>query len=217
MASGGFPQLPTTVWRGVWQLLNKAPTRRIDERTLSADLGVQSTAAKQYLKELEKLGIINPDGQPSELADDWRQDANDPDIVGRILELAYPESLRQLAPPNDLDREKVIRWFQGEKLGIGAAKNKAATYLMVASGMPDEGSKVVTSSNPRKPKEREKSIPKPVEKSTKPLQVKKEEASARKPQLAVNVQIHISADASTDQIDAIFSAMKRYFDDAETD
>lgn len=217
MASGGFPQLPTTVWRGVWQLLNKAPTRKLDERTLSADLGVQTTAAKQYLKELEKLGIISPEGHPSDLADDWRQDANDPKVIDRILELAYPESLRQLAPPSDLDRDKVIRWFQGEKLGIGAAKNKAATYLMVASGMPDEAPKAAANSTPRKPKEREKPTVKTAEEPTRKQNSNKGETRSRNPQLAVNVQIHISADASTEQIDAIFSAMRKYFDDAEAD
>lgn len=31
------------------------------------------------------------------------------------------------------------------------------------------------------------------------------------PELAVNVQIHISADATGEQIDAIFASMKKYF------
>ncbi|WP_425230999.1 hypothetical protein [Sphingomonas sp.] len=54
--TGGYPQLPTTVWRGVWNALNKAPSRKLDERVLAIDLGVQETAARQYLKEFRKLG-----------------------------------------------------------------------------------------------------------------------------------------------------------------
>lgn len=37
-------------------------------------------------------------------------------------------------------------------------------------------------------------------------------SKSRRPDLNVNVQIHISADASAEQIDAIFSSMRRYFD-----
>jgi len=216
MASSGYPQLPTTVWRGVWQLLNKAPTRKLDDRTLAAELGVQSTAAKQYLKELQKLNILNADGQPTEVADKWRQNGNDLKVISEILEGAYPEGLRELAPPSDLDRDKVIRWFQGEKLGIGAARNKAATYIMVASGIPDEVPKNPGSNGRKK---REKAAP-PAPAATKnersaPTKAHPPRESRRKPQLAVNVQIHISADASAQQIDAIFSSMRKYFDDAE--
>lgn len=214
MVSGGFPQLPTTVWKGVWQLLNRAPTRKLDARTLSADLGVQTTAAKQYLKELQKLNILDTEGQPTELADLWRQDPNNEGVISRVLEAAYPESLRQLAPPGDLDREKVVRWFQGEKLGIGAAKNKAATYLMVASGIPDEPTKPSAPPTPRKA--REKVAAASVGKDDgHPMKKRVENGSSMRPQLAVNVQVHISADATSEQIDAIFSAMRRYFDESE--
>lgn len=165
------------------------------------------------MKELEKLGIINADGQPTDLADAWRQDANDPKVIASVLETAYPDSLRQLAPPGDLDREKVVRWFQGEKLGIGAAKNKAATYLMVASGMTHESPRPSPTNGPKKLRERAAA------KVEMPARVRRESPRSReapKPQLAVNVQIHISADASTEQIDAIFSAMRRYFDESES-
>jgi hypothetical protein len=218
-SASGFPQLPTTVWRGVWQSLNRAPNRRLDERSLAAELKVQPTAARQYLKELQKLGILSPEGQPTPLADRWRQNGNDPDVIEAILQEAYPDSLRHLAPPDDLDREKVIRWFLGEKLGTGSAKNKAATYLMVAQGVPEDGKTAPRTVSPAKASEVRTKAPRSEIKSrvtTKP-ESEREQKTVKSPQLAVNVQIHISADASTEQIDAIFSAMRRYFDESSAD
>lgn len=180
---------------------------------------VQPTAARQYLKELQKLGILSPEGQPTPLADRWRQNGNDPDVIEAILQEAYPDSLRHLAPPDDLDREKVIRWFLGEKLGTGSAKNKAATYLMVAQGVPEDGKAATRTASPAKASE---ARTKTLRSDTKPKaptkhDSEKERKTVKSPQLAVNVQIHISADASTEQIDAIFSAMRRYFDESSAD
>ncbi|WP_425230998.1 hypothetical protein [Sphingomonas sp.] len=142
-------------------------------------------------------------------------------MIAGILHEAYPESLLQLAPPTNLDRDKITRWFLGEKLGVGAAKNKAATYVMLAQGMPENGAK--TSSKPATPATVKPAKTAPIGKraASRPnrqqKRVEEPKADRRTPQLAVNVQIHIAADAGAEQIDAIFSAMRRYFDESEAD
>lgn len=140
MPSANYPQLPRGVWLGVWAILRKTPSRKLDDRALAAELGVQPTAAKAYAKELMKVGILDDECRPTSLANRWRQDGRDTTIIQEILEGAYPQELRDLAPIGDTDREKVIRWFMNDGLGEGLAKNRAATYIMLSEGVDEEAS-----------------------------------------------------------------------------
>lgn len=72
--SVSYPQIPSTVWSGVWRILHDSPSRRIDEGVLAIELGVQKTAALQYLKELRRLGLFGDDGSTTDLGKKWRQD-----------------------------------------------------------------------------------------------------------------------------------------------
>lgn len=224
-----FPQVPNTVWRGVWGLLKRSPNRKLDEATLAIELNVQNTAARQYIVELNRLGILELDGAPTNLANKWRQDGDDPSIIQEILGIAYPDDLLQLAPPDKIDRAKITKWFGNQNLGEGAAKNKAATYIRVATGMslPDAATdRAPRSSGGTSKKTTKKTDSKSTTgQSAKPLVSGEGQrgdpgvgngSERRQPNLNVNVQIHISADASTEQIDAIFVAMRRYFDDSAT-
>lgn len=213
MPSANYPQLPKGVWHGVWALLRKTPNRKLDDRALAAELGVQSTAAKAYARELIRLSILDEDFKPTDLANKWRQDGEDPDVIHEILAASYPEDLRDLAPIDDLDRDKIVRWFMNDGLGEGSAKNKTATYITLAEGVGEDAavpSKVAPKKRAMKAKtgQAERQLP---PSKTKDRQVDKGRAETFAPELAVNVQIHISADASTDQIEAIFASMKKHF------
>jgi hypothetical protein len=211
-----FPQIPSTVWRGVWSLLRKSPNRRLDDATLAIELNVQPAAAKQYVNELARLKILESDGAPTALAGRWRQDGDDKEIISEILQNAYPDALLQLAPIEDLNRDKIVRWFMNQNLGEGAAKNKAATYIRIASGVsavdapasrdpsirPAQAAAGQSSSSRRTANT--SPAGNPTAKNVPP-------SGQKSPELHVNVQVHISADASSEQIDAIFSSMKRYF------
>jgi len=80
-----YPQLPRNVWRGAWDILRKTPKRKLDEKALAAELGVQPTAAKAYARELARLGLLNDDFTPSDLANRWRQDGQATDVIDEIL------------------------------------------------------------------------------------------------------------------------------------
>lgn len=212
-----YPQIPSTVWSGVWKIMHDSPSRRLDESVLSIELGVQKTAAKQYMNELTRLGLFGTDGQSTELAKKWRQDGDDREAITELLKNAYPQELREIAPPDRLDRDKITRWFIAQGLGAGAAGNKAATYIRVASGVsasePSKLPKSIPDKGKSSVKPQHKASPK---KEQSPNTVDKAIAVTRRPELAVNVQIHISADSTKEQIDAIFSAMRKYFDGQES-
>lgn len=207
--SKGYPQIPGRVWWGVRDLINKSPNMKFEENNLAVTLNVQPVAARQYLKELERIGILEEDGSPSDLGKEWRLDDQYEDAVEKILERAYPSGLTSIAPQGSADRTIVERWFQNDGLGSGTAKNKAGTYVMIANDRPGEV-KVRAA-----PKQKTASQQKPEDK-----QKKQESRSQKKgargsggaitPELNVNVQIHISADASSEQIETIFASMRKY-------
>lgn len=213
MPSANYPQLARGVWLGVWAILRKTPSRKLDDRALAAELGVQPTAAKAYAKELMKVGILDDECRPTSLANRWRQDGRDTTIIQEILEGAYPQELRDLAPIGDTDREKVIRWFMNDGLGEGSAKNRAATYIMLSEGVDEEASsstKLPSKPRPAADPARKQGGGQPAPR-TPTKDAPEKSGSGFTPELAVNVQIHISADASVDQIEAIFASMKKHF------
>lgn len=219
MAEQPFPQIPSTVWWGVRQLLQKSPRAKFDDSTVAAQLGVQPAAARQYITELRRVGVLDEDGRGTDLANRWRLDESYVEAVGQIARSVYPESLVTIAPPGSADRQKVVNWFMINGLGEGSARNKAATYLLITSSephvSPPSGSPRNAGRKNRAKQEGDarESTPSPAPGPKKAVRVKQSSSASSDAEflpLNVNVQIHISADASSEQIETIFSAMKKY-------
>lgn len=218
-----YPQIPSTVWWGVRSILNRTPNATIDERLLGVQLAVQEAAARAYVTELKSAGILSDEGKATPLANKWRLDDTYGEAVEKIIATVYPDSLRQVAPPADADRQKVVSWFMREGLGKGAAGNKAATYLLIGSPSPNDGTAKATKTRENTSNSRRTSSSRAAAAGrSKPgsRAVELSGDAARRPSgvetlpLNVNVQIHISADAGSEQIETIFSAMRRYLYDA---
>lgn len=213
----GFPQIPGRVWWGVRDLISNRPKMKFDDSNLAATLNVQPVAARQYLAELKRIGLLDEQGIPTELGERWRHDEGYEDVVSAILASAYPDGLVSIAPPGGADRTAVERWFQHSGLGAGTAKNKAGTYLMIANDRPGEVKVRASTPRPEKPAQASQVAKSPPAKradtaAAKGVSPQRDTRSSSFP-LNLNVQIHISADASTDQIEMIFAAMKKYLHD----
>ncbi len=213
-----FPQIPSTVWWGIREQFKKSVPAKVSDSYLVAQLNVQGTAAQQYLRELKRVGLLDDDGKPTDAAKKWRFDDTYREAADSILRTAYPAELIELAPPTDHDRAKAIRWFmQAGDLGEGAAKNKAATYFMIGSNEPpaDLASPKAAKAAPKRPsapRETPAKDRKAVRAADGPVSTPPESSAPgmEAMPLNVNVQIHISADASSEQIEAIFANMKKY-------
>ncbi|CCD96607.1 conserved hypothetical protein [Bradyrhizobium sp. ORS 375] len=207
-----YPQIPATVWWGLRGILQRTPTVTIDDRFLGVQLGVQEVAARQYLSELKRVGILTEEGKATAVALRWRNNETYSAAVQEILASVYPEGLLHVAPPVDQNRQKAIAWFTHEGLGSGTAGNKAATYLMMGSRTPSDSPSKGASAQKGSPEASKVAKAKPSK------QIKSTDGAPGARQfdlmpLNVNVQIHISADATGEQIESIFSAMRRYLYD----
>jgi hypothetical protein len=225
---GRYPQIPATVWWGVRSILQKTPNAKIDERLLGIELGVQETAARQYVSELKAAGIINDENRATRLAHKWRVDESYSDAVTELVEANYPEGLRHLAPSGSSDRQKLENWFLREGLGEGSARNRAATYLLIGSREPNEPPRRNDSArarpeNTQMSQRRSATADSNQRNTPRPAKSQAPNRNGRRPHtlgtemmpLNINIQIHISAEAGSEQIESIFSAMKRYLYDAE--
>jgi hypothetical protein len=218
-----YPQIPTTVWWGVRGILNRTPNAVLDERFLAIQLNVQEAAARQYIAELISVGILNEEKKATALAHDWRLDSSYHVAVEKLIKQVYPQALLDLAPHEEGDRQKATSYFMREGLGQGAAGNKAATYFLIGSRNPNEspsrnggkvrvGTSASSGGSEKTAPRQERAVPK--QKGPADHTHGNSAFSGTMP-LNINVQIHISADAGTEQIEAIFSAMKRYLNDTQ--
>lgn len=212
-----FPQIPATVWWGVRSILNKTPRIAISEDLLGIELSVQPAAARQYVSELKRVGLLTEDNRGSDLAHRWRMDETYQEAVTEILEASYGEELLAVAP-NPVDRAKAIAWFQRQGLGEGSARNKAATYVLIASALPGEAAPRSGSAGAQKPKTTRAKEVKAPDRPVTPQKLSDDGVGHKGGTLFpvnLNLQIHISADASADQIDAIFASMRKHLGNAQ--
>ena len=218
-----FPQIPTTVWWGIRNALNKTPRALIDENFVAAQLGVQQAAARAYISELKRVGILNDESKATDLANEWRLDVSYSSAVDKLINLNY-SGLSDLASPITEDRPKMVRWFQQQGLGEGSAKNKAATYILIGSSTPGEYQDLTSKTNKKKQKNIDSSssnsaIPTknvqsiPSARDPIPTEAGHKSVKGIDPSININIQIHISSEAGQDQIESIFSAMKKYLYD----
>jgi len=219
-----FPNLPVKHW---WVLRNRfkqSIPSAVTAGFLATSLGMQERSAKaNILPALIAFKIIDEDGKPTERAVQWRDDQQYPKVCADIKQEIYPQELIEALPGSSPDREAVERWF-ANKTGVGvvAARKMALVYLVLCEADPSQGQDIISAPS----KTKEKTKPKrPVNNTTK---VEKPEATSKplenlpnvnptdvklnmiSPSLHIDIQIHISSDASTDQIDQIFASMAKH-------
>ena len=213
-----FPMLPVAHWWALRKKFKQSIPGVVTDNYLATvlSMGVNSARAN-VLPFLKVLGIIDQDGKTQERAKLWRDDVHYPDVCKQILRDVYPEELLQAAAdPND--RGTAERWF-GNHTGTGeaASRRMAALYMVLLDGdpakQPEQEKKTPTKSAER---------PKTVRASTTPAAPKESEKQPRSddkrekqqytasPDININLQIHISSDASPDQIEQIFAAMAKH-------
>lgn len=219
--NNNYPQLPKAAYWSLRKFLNKRPSTALDGQIVASEINVQVTAARQYIVEMSRLGILDEDGKLTELGHEWRHDDTYRAATNKILDNCYSAGLVAVASPGEAERAKVVNWFSKEGLGTGSAGNKAATYLMLANDPILTAAEVTGAkgSPTRKPKA---SSSKPSQKAAQPEQVNtpivagEDGVVPQQPRgsdsipLNINLQIHISADASAEQINLVFEAMRRH-------
>jgi hypothetical protein len=223
-----YPYISANVWTELRLRFQKSVPAKVTASYLQSALGFGTEkAAQNLLPQLRRVGLIDTEGVPTDLARKYRIDDSYEDAVEEILASVYPNELRDLFPGPDENQSDVTAWFMRDTGGGQASANtQARFYLSIASGVipaavvPRKSANSDTSPKPRKSVGTSRSaLPQATKTAEAPVNAARGNRtpsaqqvpmSNPRPNLHVDVQVHISADASSDQIDAVFASMAKH-------
>ncbi len=216
-----FPMLPVAHWWTLRKKFKQSIPGVVTDNYLATVLNMTVESARaNVLPFLRPLGILDDEGRTTEQAKRWRDNGHYPDVCKAIVARVYPKDLIEAVPNPRDNRDSAKRWFANHTgAGDSACSRMAALYTVLIEAdpamQPDE-----TNTKPKDKALKKKSVAK-TSTSTQKASLERAVENPRSaspppivsnegPDVSINLQIHISADASSDQIDQIFSAMAKH-------
>lgn len=217
MAQTAYPKVASKAWTVLRARAATAPSTRFTSHVVASMLGMANpkSASDNIVGPMRRLGLFTEDGSLTERGSKWRVDATYGDACQEILEEIYPAELAALTNGEGVvERSQVENWFQHHGFGGSNARQMAATYSMIAEKKlpdpsPTEPKKTPPKKRPQSPVSHRSSndssqeMPSP-EKSSSSFE------GNRQPNVHLDIQIHIPANASMEQIDQIFASMAKH-------
>jgi len=224
-----FPKIAESNW---WKLRNlfkqKVPSTVTTTYLASALSMAERSARGNVITPFKKLGILDDDSKPTDLAYDWRDDSKYSEVCQKLLKKIYPQEVLDLYPSLESDRKSLDLWFMNYcRCGKPAATMFSTFYRLLLKAdpsLPEEKAlpKQKGSGLAKPPRARTSkadlavATPKDAEhidkKVTSPCEIPQGRHGSL-PQLHINIQLHISAEATAEQIDKIFESMARHLKD----
>lgn len=223
-----YPYISANVWTELRVRFKQKVPSVVTAGYLQTALGFASEkGAKNLLPQLRLVGLIDSAGVPTELAKRYRMDDDYPAAAQEIVEAIYPSEVRELFPGPKEDVSAVAGWFMRHTGGgQSSAVMQARFYASLVSGEVPSSEKAAkaTKAPAAGQKQPAKRTAKP-EKVGKPTSLAQEPAQTPDastvglpsvgvvgalPGLHIDVQIHIDAEATSDQIDAVFASMAKH-------
>jgi hypothetical protein len=223
-ARKSFPTIPTSLWWTLRRRFRQSIPGVISDSYLATVLNMAEASARANVRPaLRALGLIQSDGKATERVSLWRDDETYPEVCKAMVEATYPEELIHGISEPWHDQARTERWF-ANKTGVGenGARKMASLYTLLMEADPSkqdgekkqgpvkkasaEGRQVVQKSATMPSKQ---VVAKAVAKDDDNERVKHSGLPSG-PDVNINLQIHISADASPDQIEQIFASMSKH-------
>lgn len=222
-----FPNIPVSHWNKLRLQFKKSIPGSVTSNYIASVLGMTEKSAKaNVLPSLRMVGLIDEnDNTNQEAAKRYRDDNQYKEYCQEIIERVYPQGIRDAFPDSESDKEGIRTWFMNHSgVGQSAASRITAFYVALLEADPNVEIKSAKSSDTGtkkgKPRRSDKASKvqtpaSPVEKETTEVVQEKtsphHKSSCRDlPGLNINIQIHISSDATPDQIEQIFESMAKH-------
>lgn len=221
MAATAYPKVTAKAWTTLRARATAAPSTKFTPAAVAAlmEMSSPNSALDNTVRPMRRLGLIDEDGALTARGNKWRVNSSFDDACQEILDEIYPEELGALVGEDGRpDAAKVKTWFDHKGYGESNARQMAATYVMVASKQIPES----PATDSGKVKKKASPAKKPAAKSPESKEIEKPDEvvapepptppgnSQSGPTVHLDIQIHIPADATPEQIDQIFSSMARH-------
>jgi hypothetical protein len=234
MANGdvSFPKIADTNWWKLRDLFKRKVPAIVTPTYLATALSMgEASARSNLISPFKKIGIIDEDGKPTDLAYDWRDDHKYADVCSSLIDKCYPQEIKDLFHSPDADPQKLTSWFMSDaRCGQPAAKHFARFYLLLLRADLSEAEAASAKSEAKlkspKPETKKNDTKTQTQKIVEPAPTRPVAETApivqsqptqtvlrNAPELHINVQLHISPESSADQIDKIFESMAKHLKD----
>jgi hypothetical protein len=151
MANGDttFPKIADTNWWKLRDLFKKKVPTLVTPSYLSSALSMNETSAKtNLLAPFKKIGILDSDGKPTDLAYDWRDDSKYKAVCEKLIQDLYPTEIHDLFHSPDIEPQQLTSWFMNSaRCGEPAAKMFSRFYLLLLKADINESSNNVKTGN----------------------------------------------------------------------
>lgn len=216
----GYPMLPIAHWWTLRKRFKQTIPGVVTDGYLATVLKMGANSARaNVLPYLKTLGIIDQEGRTGDRAAQWRDDGRYSDVCKQILAEVYPQELRD-AVSDTKERAQAETWFAHDtRAGATAVARMAVLYMLLleadVSKQPDEKTERARSEKKRPGAKvvavkREVPLVPAGRLAETPVRVGLGSTPPQLPGININLEIHISADATSDQIDAIFAGMAKH-------
>ena len=219
MAENSYPKIGTKAWTALRVKAASAPSTKFTPEVVASLLGMSSptSALKNTVRPMRQRGLLDEDGALTELGNKWRVDASYSEACEQILNETYPEALSAFIDDDGKPDAVAVRtWFDHQGFGDSNARQMSVTYVLVASKKPPEA----PTGDSGKPAKKAPPKKTPAAKAQEPGEAGEAQEitgggqppakPSDGPTLHLDIQIHIPADATPEQIDSIFSSMARH-------
>ncbi len=219
-----FPTIPTAHFLTLRGQLKKTIPTSISSNYLASTLNMTEEGAKvNIIPGLKLMKLIDNDNKVNtELAKKLRDDDHFKEFCQTVLKDCYPQDLLETFPELPEDKGKIKRWFMNHSgVGDSAAKKFTSMFALLLEGNPNKTSDLkpngngTTKTKSKEPKPKvakaTQATPTPAEVSATPQQaIPPPSFQVPNPEVHVNVQVHIAADATNEQIEKIFESMGKH-------
>lgn len=223
-----YPMIPELSWWTLREQFKKTVPSVVSVSYLKSLLSLTSDqSAKNLQSPLRQMKIIDENNKPTSRANDWRTDAQYLQVCENIVSEIYPPELNDLFP-DEVDVKKAADWFMHTgQVGESAAKKLTSTYSLLKNGRVKNSEEL--SKSPRRTTEKKETQPK-VENRPSKTENKKNTTDSQSgttnnniapppnietkphqnPTIHIDLQVHISPEATAQQIDNIFSSISKH-------
>ena len=178
----------------------------------------ESSARSNVLTPLKRLGLIDDNNKPTQLATDWRLDDKYKTACETMIQNVYPQELLDLFSDDIIDRGSVTNWFMGHGVGSGAAGKMTALFILLKDGEVKDVKSQKTSKSKKPAVKAKSNTSSNVSNDTlkenntiiEPI-VNNGSEFGNRPNLHIDLQIHISPESTPEQIESIFASMAKHF------
>lgn len=221
-----YPTMPVAHWWKLREQFRKTIPSTVSTNYLASILGMsESSARTNILVPLRTVGIVDNDGKTNtEKANQFRSDDLYPKFCENLVKELYPTEMVEAFPDISSDKEKVKNWvMRHTSVGEAGANKIVAFYYLLLDGNPEnkpDSNKDTSAKGKTLPKPKTEKVPKETKEvvneekhEEKPKHSHRKSESSDNhnlPSLNINIQIHISSDATPDQIEQIFSSMSKH-------